>query len=105
MLWNSKPLTLAGEGKTVKILQLHVYVLWEASLPLVILMSSSSNWAYISGTNTQTQPTAYAPLSLRDGGRRNMLMRSSTPCSSKQYFLSCGEKKVEVISKVDHTKI
>jgi len=43
VLWNSKPLTLAGEGKTVKNLQLHVYVLWEASLPVVILMSSSSN--------------------------------------------------------------
>lgn len=36
------PLTLAGVGGKSKILQVHVYVLWEASLP-VILMPISSN--------------------------------------------------------------
>ena len=86
-----------------KILQLHVCAVGSACLLsswCLALLTRHTSQALIHKHNL-----AYAPLSLRDGGRRNMLMRSSTPCSSKQYFLSCGEKKVEVISKVDHTKI
>jgi len=74
-----------------KILQLHVCAVGSACLLsswCLALLTRHTSQALIHKHNL-----AYAPLSLRDGGRRNMLMRSSTPCSKQVIFSQLWGKK------------